>query len=985
MKRLNKLLFLSSSLVATATPLVVLSAACDFSGDSKAPTKTDGNGTNGSNDANGNSNTNPKTSNVNTNPNRALYENVVNQRVEYDSNLSAFAAKGIYRNEVNSAYKNTDFSWDRSLIYGTKSSRLVDTTIGNIIDLESLGKPKFEQRTEIVDPVTLQQEVIVKIKQPSLERFRLSLASSVVVTLNDGTEKVYDSDEADVAPQPDDGQFFKKVVYKLSSKNPRSINSPAFEEDLHNAKKVSFKIRTEAHWVDKTGNATEYNLSANDFWASLVRTKAYATNYRRSNGGTKDIDVIMNKNSTQENYLEDKSYSNEYLFDLFNIDFSKMIDQETAVTIKEDGSEYFNIEKKDASQPAQFSDVIKMLYENLEFAPVPYKYIQAHKNEPVVKSYKTLTDSEQQESLNAVKQATGLAKEVGLYWYGSTLENTLFSGKYYPVPYDSSAQVDKVLLNEHYARQDYPQDPTVVRVFENHYATSPQAPEVWKKTVFNYFTSGNQSTVSLSELEPQDLQVLQNNIEKYGLSYSETKQNTRLQKSVFNTVFPLFASGGKESYYTFNDATSLLLYGAKLKDLATAKATTVDTLLGNAAQFRTMLTAAINWNAVVDDFYGSGTPRKPWLVPVAPDSLIKADPNGTDTTVKENTPRGNLSELHKLFVLDAKTHQKVDLGNGLGTTISLEQSSSVGKTADEKYQSAAFAKLQDLMTQFLDDFYRENNLAETEKIVMNFGSRYTNANANEKLAYEQIVKTWKSIDKKGRIDVTFSISLPKFEADDNRNWGYFWQTNRLTTIAGWGYDYDGITSGLDGYTGQISGVTIALGMLAQDEAKMNQYKDTLPQTIKLAKAFKAYVEKLEREDNIQLSVPLSVWSEINNKNVSSITEVLGTAKWDATAQKFVSWTPDDGKTGIDFGTLSAKFWLEYGNRKDVTKLDLIHLTSEISQLVGVALGINFGVATSSLNQYFINPSYLNATSSSDVYDYTNTKLGQPYHKEATQK
>ncbi|WAM04579.1 hypothetical protein ONA01_06355 [Mycoplasmopsis cynos] len=67
---------------------------------------------------------------------------------------------------------------------------------------------------------------------------------------------------------------------------------------------------------------------------------------------------------------------------------------------------------------------------------------------------------------------------------------------------------------------------------------------------------------------------------------------------------------------------------------------------------------------------------------IAPDISLKNDTN--DNSLVKNTPRENSELINQLFVVDAKTNQRINLGDNIGTEISPSENNVTGKEAKLK-------------------------------------------------------------------------------------------------------------------------------------------------------------------------------------------------------------------------------------------------------------------------------------------------------------
>ncbi|VEU70555.1 OppA family ABC transporter substrate-binding lipoprotein [Mycoplasmopsis glycophila] len=896
-------------------------------------------------------------------------------KVEYlsgnDANLSNFARQGVYKWITNATYNLKDFRWDRSWLYGGKEQYLEDGTTATLISFKAIGKAMYDEVVDVNDEGV--ETKSIKILNPSGEAMVLEQADAIVITTNDGVEHVYDSDEAELLPAPDvDGKYYSETVVTLLSNNPKSVNSLQFQDDLKNAKKVSFRVRKGAKWVDKNGNETEYNVSAYDYWAGLVRTLLFTGQYRLAHGGKEEIDEAMKGLLYEPGKLLDSktSYGNSYLFDLYNVNFANLLEKDSAVSTDSEGNTYFNIEKKNLSETALFDEILKNIYANYEFTPMPYEYVSQNQDTPVIETLKPLSGDNafDKEAYKAqIVNAEGLAKELGFYWYGTTIDNTLFSGKYYGTPYNGNTLIEEIRLNTHYSNKEFLKDKQNVLVFQEQYQSSGVDQDAFIQTAYNTYLSGDNATIGYSSLPKNLKDNVDQNKEKFGISYVKALNTDVYSKLKINTMVPTVPGGNNAGKYTFDDLASQLLYGHTINDVYGATDVVEKYSTGISIEFRTILQAAINWEPVANDLTPN-RPSSPWLSPLAQDARIKDDYN--DDSLAENNLRANAEAVNTLFVVDSETGAKVNLGSKIGTEISQSENSSLDKNEDDKYKSSAFDLLSKRMTALLDRLYAQTSTPETTKVNIPYFFRYINPTPPILMTFEKLAKTMNTLDQKGRLNISFTYSQ---NAD---GWRAHWGSGGFEDLTAWGYDYKTIGSGLDGITTQSKLVNL-FAQLSTDSNLASRFGKAFPRLVEAAKAFKAYVEKIESEGAL-ISIPFADWAALNPTLLADFSHALGSYKLNDAKDDYVELTEEEQARGrhLTISDITSKFWLNYNNSSAVTKKSLLELANELVVYFGFTFDHAMTIGKTNFSPTISNPSYIRPQTNQNFLDFGWIKLGE---------
>ncbi|RIV16551.1 OppA family ABC transporter substrate-binding lipoprotein [Mycoplasmopsis gallopavonis] len=943
---MKKRWLLLSSLLATATPAIALSAACGTGTKQTTPT----------NPGKGGDTSLSKERQEDLN----FINSVINAPV--DADLSKLAKQGYYRTLINLVYQAEDFEYDHSLASGGKLGRIEDLAQGGLLSLESSGETIFRVVKTTNDDGTEVSEK--QILRPSVEKMKFEYADAILITLPDGTVKTYDSEEAEVTPEPDiNGRFYSNTVVNATSQNPRSINSATFVEDLNKASKVEFRIRKNAYWVNQNGEKTKYQVTANDFWAGLARTYLSGVSNRRRLGGTADLDAETRKLLIQAtDFADDKEFNNEYLFNLFNFQIGNVENREAWVRTDAEQNSYFVWNRLDQSQSTNFYEILTKIFADYDFQPVPYEYLVENKDQPIVRTKKQ--DIDTTTLVNKIKQeATGLAKELGVYWYGTQIDNTLYSGKYYPLGYNTETYVLSMKLNPNYFDQAYVQNKYVVKQFQRRYQVATVEETQFATEQWNQYKSGDNATVPFSTLTTAQKAEVEGNTQKFGLTYAKSENKTTYTQRLTYTMTPdVSYDSATWPNYNFSDLLSRLIYGQAREGIFNQKTSVLNYISGDSLEFRTILGAAINWKEV-SSIQKPNADVLPWLVPVAPDSEIN---NNVNDHSAPNTPRSSYELLNTLFAVDGQTGQRIDLGNGLGTEISPSETNARTKNSADQIKSEAFDTLSEKFTALLDRFYASTNTPATTKLEFPIFYRFVNVQDTVKKSFEKVVETWNALDKKGRFHATFA------KAATDAQWREYWFGNRFQSTIGWHYDYNGIGSGLDGMSATAQVIPM-LGVLAYNDEARAKLAISFPRTASAAEAYKKFVEK---EGVTKFSIPVSQWGELTNEQYARLSDILGTQKVvngqtvKLTAEEIAQTQPES------FYLLSAKFWLRYTNGEfgAITKKEILELTNELAQISGVHIDALTGILKDSFVPVIGNPSYVSPSVSDNNLDRSNIRI-----------
>lgn len=965
------------------------------------------------------------------------------------------AKQGYFETTINAQFKDSGRHYDKSAVYGSiGSSPLEDITVGKLINQEFTGRAIVKDVEEI-NPETGETVKHSFTVIPSVKRYKLEQADAIII-IKDGQEIVFDSDEAEVLDIERDVEInlgaykgmglkgYSNTVAPLTSNNPRSINSQTFAEALKDATEIRFRLRNfgksdeEAqYWVDKNGNKTKYKVCARDYWLGILRTALYEVDYRRSHGGTEELDKLAKKLLTtpDKQFENDSKFTNSYVYDLFGVSWDTLRDE--AQSISEDGS---SLVIKAASSGVSFDEIISNVITSYDFVPAPYEYIQEQvKNgltKEVVKSnLQTTTEAEVQEIIDAYNSMdpNSLVARSGLYWYGFTLDNTLFSGKYFSKGYNPETQVSTSKLNEHYWDKEYVNDPRTILEFRRKYVIGSLTPAQYADQSLKLYKSGDNAIISFNDLPKQDRADALQMPYTYGITYVQALNKTGFVKDALPTFLPTPWESGHENI-NFTDQYSYLMYG--LSKSEAAQGTQVNPLIkslnGMAREFQMILLASINWqkaasnNSPANEVY-------PWLTALAQDAKIKNDADGLPNSLREinsgiiSGKLGSEWEFQNLFVLDRHTGERVTLftdseGNE-HDILKIQDSPTVGVSAEKQYRSIAFDTLQKRMKSLLDEFFEEyDKVAESKgmdtKHEISFIIPYMWVNLSEtnRIVGVEIAKVLSELDPRIKVQRWDTTVVKEF-------WDY-WKGTSAYTRVGWGYDFDGIASGFDGYSNsnELLPVIATLAYLDQDTTLDSEARTKLKTSLKGFTSLQKAAELLKAfvNDESSLAKPLSIkpqyWSKFTSHQISNINSTL--SNWreaengelvslneevakslgyenfnalktslselseEARADKIKEFQSAKGELQAKysgFSIFSAKFWLYV--QQQMTKQELVKLANEIININGIMIPVRIATAKSNYSVAISNPSYIMPARDNAIdIDYLSYKIAFPIKK-----
>ncbi|WP_027120039.1 OppA family ABC transporter substrate-binding lipoprotein [[Mycoplasma] testudinis] len=925
--------------------------------------------------------------------------------------LNTLPQSRTYVAELNSVFAPTFGNYDKSNSFGGQQGRLDELTGTGLIRQQFVGRAVTEQAT--VEGQSKPQQVTVT---PTVWHYRLELAEAVVVTpkangTTPATPVVFTNDKHEKTPEADlktdKGMRYKDGSVQATSEDQTSINSKKFEETLQGATKVQFVVRQNVPWVNSNGEieknsaGQDYTLSAHDFYVSWKRTNIYqnfSSRYANGVGGSPALDATMRTivaaSDRRPFSPTQQGYSNAYVYNLFGIDNSKF-DTETDFVTKATvgGQERDAVTFDGTTDGIQAVNFMQFFSDDLTMVPAPSQYIKDHVNDPILVNQNDPANTAAIQNVKTALQnvsADSQVRQYGIYWYGQSAVNTLSVSPYFAQGFNNSNFRETWRLNTHYWDKSYVDDPTVLLTIQQLYQSAAQAPAAFNTQLFRDYIQGVTSNASYANLTQSDRATVDADAARYGLAQipapnvngSITRQTPLLipHRTTSDTATPLF-----------NDNYMKLLFGGTVNGVKEGKVTNVlSKAAGQAAAFRSIVQAAVNWEAVTQSVDTSGNSIT-WLNRLAPDSFI----NGSDGITNQLNPTNIVRNNSE--VLNTRVAWSADGTPVVGSGITPAQNDAARRSASENdsFKSASFTQLQAAMKTLLDKFFETNNSNDTTIKWVLAADDSTNATDGQVNAEKRVVETIKQLDS--RLDPVYQ---PITGGADQFNDLWFGSFGLMTyDITGWSYDYNGIGSGLDQFSWQSDFIPYlgVLGNALKDTSNSaNSWSLTAQKaTPKIAKAAQDFVTFLGASDQaIKLSVPVDKWDSlptwivpfdpeasgengqkgalVDVNNGGKLQSALSDWKWD-TAKSRVEVRSDSEKNSFtDPFAISARFWAQYQNK--TANKDLIELSKEMTNFLGVQVSRSVIVSTGTYTPALSNPRYVIPTSPAGVVNLSNYRV-----------
>ncbi|MDQ0514287.1 hypothetical protein J2Z62_000725 [Mycoplasmoides fastidiosum] len=757
-------------------------------------------------------------------------------------------------------------------------------------------------------------------------KISLGLADAVYVTKKDQTQpEVFDTDEVDGTPEID---LIYTGVRRLTSTNPRSVNSKHFAEAIKTATKLQFTIKDDVYWIDAQGNKTDYKVTAEDFYTKYLRTALTETSYRRAHGGSKAADekaineVYLNKLPSSNRFSELSKYSNEYLIKLFDVDSEKLKEKNTFLTKVTAGNVQKDAVTMETAANATSSDWTNFLTKTIltagYFSPAPTEYIKANNQK------------------NNFDGITGIAAESGYYWYGADYSKMLYSSPYYLSK--KNDQFDIYTKNQYFYDQAWVNDPKSVNLITLEYIGTD--PATFRDATFNDFKDETVYNIRYSALTQNQRNEVNKEPEKFNLNYIKTPDYNTIPTAILwqPNPYPVnISQDSKKHGYAFNDAFALMMWGKSTKDLETKdQDLTSHYWAGDGYIFRAILSQAINYYAFVNEINDNQTF---WGSLARPDGLI----GGTDAETSTQKHLTDFENQEEYFFYGSDNTK-------ISKTLKQDQDHWANNTNNQKksFQSANFEQLKTEMEKLLDKFYNTGGLGNSltdnnKKIEMTFYEGSLSLSAKEKTAAQNAIEVLNSLDSKNRLHfktepITYDIYSNIFLTNKSAN-----------TFAGWGYDVNTYAGFLGFFFFLNERLTFvqSLSYFADDsststDSVLKQRVTQYPEFTKLAKKFKESTIIFSQTDGAK-SITFEQFKNAKNSDLTNLANFMKA----------------DTNSKYDAGFSFAKFALDYF--KGLTNADAAKLNQEISSLIGFSFNSRGGYTREKialpflLNGHYISP------------------------------
>lgn len=550
------------------------------------------------------------------------------------------------------------------------------------LEVRVFSSPTFETKVVRGENNTFTRSV----KRSSFGTFAYKLGSAkkfIVTVFEDGqkVDKVFDKDDYNAYNSARDDEREQQGYVHLLSDDVRSVNSPEFEKALKNAVHLKIQVNTDISYVDNKGeiakdkNGNAYKLQAKDFFLGYQHTFLDVnTTYRYRNGGSSALDKAIfgtfntatagSINSFNEHLSNDV---NRYLWDLYNIDANKILDEESFLTTDSDGNQYLNLYEKDSEENAtskkdatDFLTFFQYLNQSYDFQPIPTKYIEDHSSDE--KLFTPLTADKYQAFKSEYDKLSkdSLVYKTGQYWYGYEPRNTLFLGQYLPEGFDSTSNQYITIKNKNYYDQSWVNNPQTFNYFVVKYQNNPLDPQVYSDNSYNELTAGYLSSTSWHSLQSNQQSNILRNLDRYNLSYLLNYNPLTLVTTTWWNLNPTKFSNDSSGVNPWaNETASKLLYNVTNAEVKGGDAVNLvkNSTSNYSNSFRSILQASVNWNEWVNTAWN--TASLPWIATYGMDARL----DGKDADLQHpKTVRNEYYKNNSIFVVD-KDGNKVTFTN----------------------------------------------------------------------------------------------------------------------------------------------------------------------------------------------------------------------------------------------------------------------------------------------------------------------------------
>lgn len=854
-----------------------------------------------------------------------------------------------YSLRQNSKLAINGYFFDLSQTYGGIQNKTTDTLLtGHLIRRETSGETKIEQVEEIDKDGN--KKIVSKIKEPSYSKLVFEIASSIIIEFYDSDGKYYvkrfDSDAVDKSKKHKN-EATVDLSDSVTTLNSNSINSETFKKLISNKiwndksvwiSSINFTTKKDAHWVDWRGNkwlnkdGLESNIKPEDFYYSFMRTKLHDYKYRLANGGTAELDEhFVQKTATTVALSSTYVFPNEYLFGFFGADSIKFANKNQTVRKFDSLSDEFQklINKEtdykesvfslhatndsligsDAKGMDAYGVISKMFLDSKLLSPAPSDLI------------KELAENDALNSTPAGK-IQGKAREFGIYTHGIDREDNLFAGAYVPI----EAKDNRIVfaLNKNFARKEFVKDKRAIQQFIFEYTTGVDK-YTFQDQVFNNFRNKTLSELKFNDLSPAQKRQIwgsdpTKDYIKNGLLFTKEFNKSSLVQQSIPVSAPAACTNSdhydengkhielsdderKHIPYTFGENYSKVIYGSSHEELWTGQVGTGSSFYSELGiKLRSYINASINWYTFIQDI--SAGLKTYWVSHAAPDA------NYSDTN--NLTPYSEKSATNSLGYYDSVSKSMKWITPKMFENHWRENQSNIV----EQIRSPAFNEIQKLIKTTLDEAYKKAGLSNNQKLEWDFW--YTQSNQNE-IITSKLNFVIENVIKKLDARLAPKLRIPKDGKELVKGIDY---NHAITDFAGWGYDYEGIGSYLDGIS-RNKGVNIIpmISMFAypqnensaEHQWRISNFPNFKILSDQIVKWFnKEMFEKLYQQDeeNKKIKSGESLlrpqnWQKLNNNQLYVIDEAFRLVSGTKVVQP-ISFTIEYSKALRDFQDTYSK-------------------------------------------------------------------------------
>ncbi|TPR53271.1 OppA family ABC transporter substrate-binding lipoprotein [Metamycoplasma neophronis] len=891
--------------------------------------------------------------------------------------------KGEFVTEYNAAYQPSAFTYDGSRSYGQMQEGIFTyLTSGELFRTKAVSQAINSTVSVSKGGSTVEAKTVTT--KPTVAKYVLGLAKAVVITDASGQTTVFDSDDAeDKIADPDQeltdasGQkvkYYSNSNYYLTSNNKKSINSLAFTTALKSAKKLQIVLKKGIKWTDNEGNKTQYEVVPKDFFYSWIRTVTMNQDQRWELGGSKSLDELFQTViSTLSNivFSENERYSNEYLYKVFGIDSSKFYKENEFITNVADTVQGYANEQAitftgSEHGDAKFDEFLKttLLVGDLTLLPAPSQFIDAmneKQTQPLYQDNGEVLDLNQasrfRAKLNSLDKES-LVYKAGVYWYGASIKNTLFSGAYYPQGRKGIS--DSYLKNPNYWDTEWVNAKNTINKITELYQQKPVDAKEFSNTLFNKYSQGLVSQLNYSLLSEGQQKTVSENAANYG--YRLFKRLNKDNPYYFFVQTPFVNNQLTE--FGYNDNYAKLVYGSSIEDLKADKQKRDNYISGLGLSFRSILNTAINWNTLISE--ASNGQAAAWVAKVADGSQV----GGSDQATSPIKTPGNVADvINSLSAID-KDGNKIDFGEALGKEISPSENDAYNSdksTTTDKLKSAGWTILQTKMQELLDAFYAANpgsKEADNGEIRFSYFYPYNNPSDKSIAVWKKLEEVFQALNPKLKLDIKYftNTTVPedkkKFDA---------WRMNGVNgyKVIAWSYDYNSIGSGYDGLSWSGSLIPMLVNISRLEES--SKFAQAFPSIYSLAKDLIKYEKthefvssipfnELDKASGYYYTIGITrVFSRKVEKDEETGTYKLVRVSKDG-EKVTVPFVPEEGKQLTDPWEWSSIFWLNYVGSK--TNEELKTLMQELSSFLDVNFVTGIGKQKEEFIKQLINKNYV---------------------------